>query len=589
MKTLLSALSFCLLSTLTFSQVSFSVTAPASIAGGYNFTSNGDGTDWGLANLFDPNNAVLDTLKLVEDGTPGFNAQGIPFSNEGCGTLNNDLTGKIAVVYRYDGISSNVCWYGTKVLMAAQAGAIGVVMINREDALIAVPGTTDGPNTSIPFAFISRSDGAILRARMDAGEDVVAFIGNKLGLYSNDGGINKITTISPSISSTASQTSVDNTEFGFDVGAQIYNYGNVDQNNVSITATVTGPAGTWTETSGPYSIAVGDSIEVYTGGTNDIPAFSFPAYPDGRYTLTYDVDLGVLDSFAFDNTLSYDFVISDSLIGYSRTDVLTNLPVSNANYRPGGGGNLFEMCMVYNNPNGSKLAAEGIYFSAVTGYNSGVSLDGEEISISLYSWDNVFIDINDVNLAFDNLNLVSYGYFYYPGDLQDEVVLGTFDTQIQLSDNQRYLACVQPSNVEIYLGHDTGIDYNWSINTTLEPITPINSDNGYFALGFGTDIVPSMALRVFDADELGVPEYASNAGSIFPNPAKDILNIALRSSNTQGGTITVLDMTGRILSMEEFSYAHMNKMDVNGLTSGQYLLTVDYNDGIAEQFKFVKN
>lgn len=473
--------------------------------------------------------------------------------------------------------------------MCEQAGAIGVVMINREDALIDVPGTTDGPMTTIPFAFISKTDGAILRARMDTGDDVVAFIGNKLGLYATDGGLSKITTISPSISVAASQTSIDNTEFGFDVGAQVYNFGNTTQNNVSITATVTGPAGIWTETAGPYSIVSGDSLEVYTGSTNNLPAFSFPTYPDGRYTLTYDVEMGAPDEFAFDNSLSYDFVISDSLIGYSKTDPLTNLPVSNANFRPGGGGNLFEMCMVYDNPNGSRLGAEGIYFSAVTGYNSGVSLDGEEIALSLYSWDNVFTDINDVNLAFDNLNLVTFGYYYYTGDLQDEVVFGSYDSHVQLSDNQRYLACVQPSNVEIFMGHDTGIDYNWSVNTTLQPITPINSDNGYFALGFGTDVVPSMALRVFDAAEVGVTEHENEDGSIFPNPAKDILNITPRSSDTQGGTITILDMTGRVILTEVFSSANIKKMDINGLTTGQYLLNVAYDDGVTEQFKFLKN
>jgi hypothetical protein len=67
------------------------------------------------------------------------------------------------------------------------------------------------------------------------------------------------------------------------------------------------------------------------------------------------------------------------------------------------------------------------------------------------------------------------------------------------------------------------------------------------------------------------------------------LNITPRSSDTQGGTITILDMTGRVISTEEFSSANMKKMDVNGLTSGQYLLSVDYDDGVTEQFKFVKN
>jgi len=589
MRTTITTLSFCLLSILTFSQVSFTVTAPASIAGGYNFTSNGDGTDWGLADLLDPLDAVMDTLMLVEDGTPGLNAQGIPFSNEGCGTLTNDLTGKIAVVYRYDGVSSNVCWYGTKVLMAEQAGAVGVVMINREDALIDVPGTTDGPLTSIPFAFISKSDGAILRAKMDAGDDVVAFIGNKTGLYANDAGILDVSTSSPVIAATASQTSQNATEFGFDVGTTVMNFGNTDQNNVTVTATVTGPGATWTETAGPFSIVSGDSIDVYTGGANDLPAFSLASYPDGRYTLTYDIDLGTPDESDFDNSISYDFVITDSLIAYCNLDPVTNLPVSNANYRPGGGGNLFEMCMVYDNPNGSRLGAEGLYFSAVTGYNSGVSLDGEEMAINLYSWDNVFTDLNDANLAFDNLNMVAYGYYYYPSDLQDEVVFAPFETAVQLSDNQRYLACVQPSNVEIYMGHDTGIDYNWSVNTTLEPINPINGDNGWFALGFGTDLTPSMALRVFDAAEVGIPEYEKQEGTIFPNPANEHLTVSLRSSEVNGAKISILDMTGRVVMMESINSAHLKQFAIGNLTSGQYMVQVEYNDGVIENFKFAKN
>ena len=81
MKTTISTLAFCFISMLSISQISCTIVEPALIAGGYNFTSNGDGTDWGLANLDDPNDAVLDTLMMVEDGTPGLNAQGIPFSN----------------------------------------------------------------------------------------------------------------------------------------------------------------------------------------------------------------------------------------------------------------------------------------------------------------------------------------------------------------------------------------------------------------------------------------------------------------------------------------------------------------------------
>lgn len=585
MKKLYASALLCLAVTSINAQVTFTVLEPASIAGGYDFTSNGDGTNWGLPNLLNPLDAVQDTLMLVDDGTPGVNAQGVPFANEGCGPLVNDLTGKIAVVYRYDGVSANVCWYGTKVLNAQNAGAVGVIMINREDALIDVPGTTDGPLTSIPFAFISKSDGEILRARMDAGDDVVAFIGNKLGLYADDCGISKPTTLSPSIAAIPSLLAQDNTEFGFDVGAQIYNYGSNDQANVNITATVDGPAGTWTQTAGPFSILAGDSIDVYTGGTNDIPAFSFPTYPDGRYTLTYDVNIGTTDEMDFDNSLSYDFVVSDSLYTYSYLDAANNLPKATVNYRPGNGSVTFNTCQVFDNPNGSRIALDGIYFSAVTGYNSGVTLDGEEIELSVYSWDDAFVDLNDAGLLFDNLSSVGFGYYYYPTDLQAEVVYGALDFPVQLSDNQRYLACVSSSNTDVYLGFDKKIDYDRHINHYLQPLSPIAADDGWYALGFGTDLTPATALHVFDAALLGIESIEKWNVSIFPNPATDELSINLGEHGVGDAVIT--DLLGREVISTRL-HTIVSTLDISTLTNGQYLLNVTTDQGETSSVKFIK-
>lgn len=570
---------------LSFGQVSFSIVEPASIAGGYNFTSNGDGTNWGLPNLNNPLDAIEDTVMLVDDGTPGLNAQGIPFANEGCGPLINDLTGKIAFVYRYDGVSSNVCFYGTKVLMAEQAGAIGVIMVNREDALIDVPGTTDGPLTTIPFAFISKSDGEIIRAKLDAGEDVIAFLGNKLGLYTNDVGINGASTVPPKIAATPSQTAQNSSEFGFDVGTKVYNYGTASQANVIVNATVTGPAGTWTESSGPFTLNSGDSVDVFTGNINNLPAYAQASYPNGVYTLTYEIDLGIPDESDFDNALSFDFTISDSLIGYSRLDPSTNLPDPDAYFRPNAS-NSHEMCIVFENPNASRLAVEGVYFSASTGYNSGVDLTGEEILINFYEWSDVFTDLNDPALAFNNLNPVAFGNYYYPSDLQDQTVFGSYSTPVQLSDNQRYLACVQSSNVDLYFGYDGRIDYARSIDLTLEPISPVFSDAGQFALGFGTDIVPAMALKVFDASELGMEENQNEFGSVYPNPAMDQLTIALDQDYGKG-SVSIVDIAGREVQADVL-FSPIMQLNVSDLISGQYVLFIEFENGTKTHFKFAK-
>jgi len=582
MKTLFTLLIFCA-GTFVHAQVSFTVIEPASIAGGYNFTSNGDGTDWGLPNLLNPADAIQDTCVLAEDGTPGINAQGIPLSNEACGPIINNVAGKIAVLYRYDGSSSNVCWFGTKVLNAQNAGAIGVIMINRDDALIDVPGTTDGPMTNIPFAFISKSDGALLRARIEAGDDVVAFLGNKLGLYANDGGLINSSTIAPKISATPSMISLNNTEFGFDVGASVYNFGNTDQNNVSLTATVNGPGGNWSETAGPFSIPAGDTLDVFTGGINNIPAFSFASYPEGRYTLTYEVDLGVTDDSDFDNTMSYEFVISENIISYAPLDTLTGLPLPSANFRAANSAS-FESCLHFRDANASRLGATGMYFSTVTGFDSGITLDGEEVPVTLYQWNDNFTDLNDPNLDFLDLNAVAFGFYYYPSDLQGETVYAEFETPVQLIDNQRYLACVSINNAEVFLGHDTRIDYTSTIGHYLQPHVPNNSDNGYFALGFGEDLSPAIGLRVVDANSLNISEQTVQVADVYPNPAKDILIIEPNSTGTT--SVTISDISGRIVLRSDIS-ENGAKLNVGELLPGTYNVVLYPENQKIERFKVV--
>ena len=79
MKKLLLSFGVVLGSSLGFAQVTFSVVEPLSIQGFKDFTSNGDGSNWGTATLvgFAP---ILDTVVLADDGTAGVNAQGNPAS-----------------------------------------------------------------------------------------------------------------------------------------------------------------------------------------------------------------------------------------------------------------------------------------------------------------------------------------------------------------------------------------------------------------------------------------------------------------------------------------------------------------------------
>ena len=584
MKKIYLVASLAFFSATCLAQVSFTILEPASIVGGYEFTSNGDATGWGLGNLNDPMDAVTDTVVLADDGTPGINAQGVPFANEACNALVNNVAGKIVMLYRYDGFSTNSCWGSTRVLNAQNAGAVGVILVNREDDTYGYPSAPDGALVTIPFAFITRSDGELIRAKVDNGEDVVAFIGNKLGLYQNDVGMVNTNTLAPIRSAVPSQTSVDASEFGFDVGTMIYNYGASDQTGVILTAEVTGAGGTWTEIGGPYTILSGDSLDVFTGGANNINPFSFAAYPDGTYHLNYSLDIGVLDSSSFDNNLSYHFTVSDSMYTYCYMDTLSNHAIRNTFNRANDP--QYTACVTYDDPNGSRIAAEGVYTMATMAWNSTNPLEGNFITAYLYQWDDNFADLNDANFGFTALSLLTEGDYYFDAGDDSQTVFIPFNDQIQFDDSQRYLACVEVWNQEVWLGYNRRIDYNRHVNHYLQAITPIQAGAAWFGLGFVVgDNTPAMALKIFDQEELVVDELEGLGIKLYPNPTNNVLNLIV-DENLQG-TVVIRDIAGRIMSVTQLQ-GSVNELNVSKLSAGQYILTIESAEGTQIQQKFNK-
>jgi hypothetical protein len=583
MKKLLFTIAFFGTGFMAQSQVICAVQAPAGIAGNYEFTwADPAGGDWGTPNFLIPGTFVVDTLMMVNDGSAGLNAQGNPISAEGCGALLNDLTGKIAVIYR------NTCEFGLKAKNAQDAGAVGVIIVNREPGVIAMGGGADGANVTIPVAFVSDATGALMITQMANGP-VVVFLGNKTGLFNNDGGLTKGTSLISKSSGVVSQLAANGSEFNFAVGTRVYNYGIDDQPNATVTATVTDPTGAtvYSNSVGPIAIVSGDSAEFFPGGANSFPDFSLPNYISGRYTLTYSLDLGVGDDYNADNTVSSDFVVNDTIFTYAMIDTVTGLPMTDNGYRPSTNNATFSTCMVIKDPNASRIGVSGIYFSASTATASEVELTGEEMSLNLYKWEDVFTNLDDPALAFTALNAVTFGYYFYPSDLQGEVVYGEFNTQVILEDNQRYLACVQTVNLNVYLGHDTKTNYLMNESYYLQPITPNESDGTYFAVGFGSDAISSMGLRVFSADELTLDEVAKIEGMAYPNPANEVVTVSMDAEGS--AKLKVTDVTGKIALESAVSLVN-GKTEVNiaALESGVYIFNVTLENGQTSQFNVVK-
>jgi hypothetical protein len=154
-------LSYCNGSSSDASQILFSVTRPLSIANNFTFQAP---TAWG-ANL--QSTYAAGELVVVDDGTAG--------DSLGCNALVNaaSVNGKIAVMYR------GSCEFGVKALNAQNAGAVGIIIINNTTGTIDMGPGANGGAVNVPVAMISNSDGALLKAQIDAGNTVRGILGTK--------------------------------------------------------------------------------------------------------------------------------------------------------------------------------------------------------------------------------------------------------------------------------------------------------------------------------------------------------------------------------------------------------------------------
>ncbi|MBU3659157.1 MAG: T9SS type A sorting domain-containing protein [Flavobacteriales bacterium] len=579
MKKLLLSLSVVASAYWSSAQVIVAGVSPTSIVANYPFTWAEPGA-WGTPDFNIPGTFVQDTLMLVDDGSSGTNPQGHPIAQEGCNPLINNLTGKIAVIYR------NTCEFGKKAFNAQEAGAVGVIIINRDPDVIPMGGGADGPNVTIPVVMLGNAEGALLVEAMQT-ESVVVFMGNKTGLFANDIGLSRNAALIPKLGAIPSILAQSGSEFNFDLGARVYNPGSSAQTNVSINAKIVGPSSNvvYDNTVSGLNIAANDSVDVDPTQAVNLPQFSLATYPAGRYTLTYTVSLdGLTDEYDGDNSISTTFTINENIYGYAQLDATTNLPNPTLFYRPSDNNNTFSICTVIDNPNASRVGAAGVYFAAS---NTTASLAGEEIALYLYKWEDAFTDLNDAAFGFNSLTEIASGFYYFPTDLQSETVYAQYNTAVALENNQRYLACAQTSNVEVFLGHEGSTNYTWNFDYYAQPMSPGESDGTYFATGFGADIPNALAVKLIDVATIGLGENSSVEGNAYPNPATDAVTISIDGEGV--ANLTVTDIAGKVVisNLVTLNAGNAN-VNIASLNAGIYVFNVALENGKTSQFKVTK-
>lgn len=598
-----------------YSQVIVNITSVpcnTGLEGTYQYTYAGelDGSsiDWACPNMYDVNNAISGPLEMINDsatgmvtgiGTPPLN--NVPKSALGCDTLGNlsqDLSGKIAVIYR------GTCNFSLKAYNAQKRGAIGVIIINHTGDPIPMTGGVLGVRVTIPVVMIDRvsGDDLFLALQNCSSGSIIGFIGSKIGFYNNDIGTDISSILMPENLTTPITLATNGVNFPVDLGLWAYNFGSNIQNGVTATVDVQfGGLSVYTQTSLPinYIAPIGNILDTQF---IDLGTYAPAVWNAGVYSVTYM--LNNADDDIIDNSVSYEFRISDmwgqGSYSKSRTDNSGD-PIYNKMYSLSDFNDLteWEVCINLNTKNNS-FSFEEARFAVSTVIDNST----EMIDFRMYEWNDIFNDIT-IPPSFNNLNLLFNELYSLANISQSGNIVLTVPPP-PVNSNQRYLFCLYSNSSNLRFGFDEEINYKATANHYQEPISPVRTMttlgvNNWNFVGIGYGSIPSITLilRHVDIEPCNLPpfpcvgleeEVPENLITPFPNPATNLLTVPIRKKVEGKVLIEVFDLTGKLVLSENNTIGdEALKINVASISNGAYMFKLTFANGTTDQYKISVN
>lgn len=149
-----------------------------------------------------------------------------------------------------------------------------------------------------------------------------------------------------------------------------------------------------------------------------------------------------------------------------------------------------------------------------------------------------------------------------------------FDEPVRMPGGVFYVGLMQQNNDIINIGVDANNDNQQYIFYTEGNIWYQSS------IVHGSLMIRPVVGKSY---YIGMDEQKnSSAITLFPNPARNMLHIAL-PDNAQGATIMIYDVTGRLALSQPFG----NDVDVSSLTDGFYIVNVVTRDGLSLKQKLM--
>jgi hypothetical protein len=558
MRTLLLLLSTVLTTLGATAQVTLDVLEPASIQGSYEHTWAAPGSgSWNTPDMSVVTNRLIAPLTLAMDGSAADSLCCTSIS------ASVQLTGKIAVLYR------GTCDYSVKALHCQNAGAVAVIIINNIPGAPATMGAgSQGQLVTIPVFQVTDSDGALIRATLDAQETVTALLGNKRGYYAQDLGLTSAGTLLAPSSALPSFLAADEGDCIVELAAWVQNYGEATRTDIALRATVTQNGSTFYDhTSAPFDIAAGDSAFVTLQDY-------LPSGANGRHTITYSIVSPDNDDYTADNSMALHMVF-DSLYALSPLDTVTGIPTTTIGIQPASPTGEYESCIHFRSSHADRVAVTGLQLYAAK--NEPGTVQNELITIRAYEWFDVFAGLTDPGFTITSLlELGSTDHFLTEPGNETEVYL-PFEAPIEMLNDARYLFCVSTFNPDIFLGFNRNVKYNTHQEVYDQPTSPIRNGSSWF-VGFNDGPISSIGVRMIDVTTIGIREHSNSTLALYPNPGNGPFQLTMDELGPC--TISVSDAAGRVV-FQRNANGPIFQLDLAGEKPGLYLVRVEHAKGVS--------
>lgn len=376
--------------------------------------------------------------------------------------------------------------------------------------------------------------------------------------------------------------------------ADVQNLGSQAQTNVVLNITVEDGGGNvvYTEDLDYGTIGV-DSLAENVPFEGD----GFQPEAEGTYTGTYTISADSVDFNPDNNSLSFEFLVTDTLFAKEGGVTLTTRPADaswdvdepwswaygNYYFVPG-------------------LDDEYVFGNVFFSLEAPAALADENLTIRIYEWTD---DNADEQADPDEREPIATMIYTITGTETSDVIISLPVTTllgdpVPVVENTEYIAVVEFQTdivgTTVSLGMSRAVDYGAMILVSQLKEKPRygsmlgvlgNLDEEAFSsLGFGTDFVPVVRLsfNIVNSDQERInPAEVLN---ISPNPANDFVQFDVTLKETSSLLrIELLDLTGKSLGVQEFQNAKdvIATFNTANLADGTYFVRINTDTGYTSE------